>query len=438
MTDILSLDNKFLNEEAKRVINLLKKDFVFPDGSFFLEKDGNKIFKHHIFPDLGDFIIFFLYFGETEFVYKQIDLFKKSLADGLLISEYKSFGISGLAKSYDYTDLLIGLFDLYMHDKNQENKIFLIESTNTAVKIFNLKGKVRSYYYPKFKVRLPLVDTRDGTFIEFFCDMYEETKNSEYLYIANNIFNQLVKINYYRKTGFLPEFDSPGYIKSIFGRIVANEKYNTSPIIKNDTNSLFGFLALAKKGNKNALIEIWRMVDSIMKLTENTDGAIPLIYNPEVVDRVSSLPATFPMIDFLCDLYEYTKDVRAIEYAKKLADFWIGKQGKTGLFPKNSNDAYSWFDSETDMSVSLYKLWEISDDVKYKNSADLCTLGILKYHGSRDYVLMVDINNGSVINSTQRTKFIALFLKLIILRIEYNKGSKIYANKNLFDLLRDR
>ncbi len=50
--------SSLFQNEAIKVINLLKREFVFPDGSFFLEKYGNEIFSHHIYPDLGDFIVF--------------------------------------------------------------------------------------------------------------------------------------------------------------------------------------------------------------------------------------------------------------------------------------------------------------------------------------------------------------------------------------------
>ena len=65
-------DVSFLNQEAKRVISLLKKDFLMSNGTFFLEKYDNNISNHHIFPDLGDFLPFFLYFGKVTLLVKQL------------------------------------------------------------------------------------------------------------------------------------------------------------------------------------------------------------------------------------------------------------------------------------------------------------------------------------------------------------------------------
>ncbi|MDQ5930512.1 MAG: hypothetical protein QG594_2300, partial [Bacteroidota bacterium] len=213
--------------EAKKVINLLKKDFVFPDGSFFLEKYGDNVFEHHIYPDLGDFIVFFLYFNEVEFVDKQIDLFKKSLKNGLLVSEFKSFGVSGLVKSYDYTDLLLGLYDIYMNSKSENDKKYLIHTADLSIKIFGFENDIKSYYSPKFHLGLPLFDTRDGTFIEFFCELYDLTGNERYLKVALNIYKKIIGGDFYKKYNLLPTFDSPKIFKLLSKPIIDNSKFNS-------------------------------------------------------------------------------------------------------------------------------------------------------------------------------------------------------------------
>ncbi len=365
-------------------------------------------------------------------------MFKDSLKNGLLVSEFKSFGVSGLVKSYDYTDLLLGLYDIYMNSKNEDDKKYLIHTADLSIKIFNFENNIKSYYSPLLHFGLPLFDTRDGTFIEFFCELYDLTKNDKYLKVAKNIYKKIIDGDFYKKHNILPTFDSPRVFKFLSRYAIDNSKFNSGAIIKNNTNSLFGFLSIAKYGEPGALVEIWKIVESIFSIVDKTDGGVPLVFDPLNTAKYSSLSATFPVIDFLCDLYDYKSEKRAIILAKKLADFWLTKQGKTGLFPHESDKNDSFFDAETDMSVSLYKLWEKTGESKYKEAADFCVNGIFKYHGTKDYVLCVDINSGEVTNNAQRTKFIALFLKLLILRIEYSKGSKIYSHKHLFDLLRDR
>lgn len=432
------MKNTIYAKEAHRIIDLLKKDFVFSDGSFLLEKDGHGIFPHRIYADLGDFLPFFFYFGEKDFVYKQVSLYKKYLVNGLLISEFKSFGIPGLVKSYEYTDLLLGLLDLYLQDRTEENKKLLLDTVNIAVRIFNLDSNIRSFYYPALKLRLPTIDTRDGTFIEFFCDIYELTGEKRYLFIAENIYKHLISCDFYKKYHILPTFISNKYISYVISLFGYSNRLKTSIIMKNNTNTLFGFLSLFKSGKKEILADIWNIIDSLMEQAIGASGGMIMHFVPNNNPKEANLSASFAVIDFLCDLFFYTLDKKALLYARKIADFWIDKQGETGLFPSDSGTKESFLDAETDMTIALYKLWEHTGENKYKESADKCFEAIVKFHGSKDYPLMVDINTGKVTNQTQRTKFLALFLKLLILKLEYEKGKKIYSNINLWSLLRDR
>ncbi len=425
--------------EARRIIDLLKKEFIFPDGSFFWEKEGKKIFSHHIHSDLGDFLPFFLYFGEDEFVDKQVFLYEKSLKDNLYISEFSSFGIGGLVKSYEYTDLLLGLTDLYEISPNERNKGLLLKTTETAVKVFNLDHSLSSYYYPKLGFNLPIVDTRDGTLIELFVSLYEIGLGEKYLSIAKNIYIKLINDSFYNDFSLLPTFEVPKWLKFGLSMIGDKDRFNKVMIFKNTTNSLFGFLSLAKIGMKEVYVEINKIITKLKSISEEIGGGIPITYELKNNKKsVANLTASFGVIDFLCDFYNETGDMTKIEFAKTIADFWIKKQGKTGLFPVTPDSVDSFFDSETDMTVALYKLWEKTYEVRYKDSADRCLEGIIKFHGSKDYVLSVNINDGEVINVGQRTKFLALFLKLLILKIKYSEGKKVYSDKELFNLLRDR
>ena len=58
-------EREFLLGEARRIINLLKKEFLLVDGSLCLEKTGNIKRPFHVFHDLGDFIPFFPQLGQS-------------------------------------------------------------------------------------------------------------------------------------------------------------------------------------------------------------------------------------------------------------------------------------------------------------------------------------------------------------------------------------
>ena len=433
----MDFDKELLKKEALRVINLLKKDFVFDDGSFFLEKDKNGIFPYHIYPDIGDYLIFFLYFGEDEFINKHIKLLKDKMGQSYtLISEFPTFSVSNLAKSYEYTDLLVGLFDYYIYKKDDESKELLIGATNRAIELFSLDKKITSFYHSSTKFHIPIIDTRDSTLIEVFVDLYKEFGDKKYLEVSNNIFEILIGSDFFIKNNILSNFDASLFLKKAFS-LIRSTKFEEVDVCKNNTNSLFAFLALYKVTSN---LKIKDAIDTILDTILNEasfDGGISKRFNKGKKPESANLTSSFPVIDFLCDLYFETKDYKYLEKAKKIADFWISKQGKTGLFSLESDKKESFFDSETDMTISLLKLHDLSKEEKYLESAEKCFKGILKYHGRNDYVLGIDIESGEVKNSIQRTKFMALYLKLIILIINIDNES-MYNKDWLISLLRDR
>lgn len=422
--------------EAKRIIILLKKEFTFPDGSLFLEKNGQKIFKHHIYPDLGDIIPFLLYFGEIDFVEKQIESYLSMSTDGLYISEFPTFGLNNLAKTYEYTDLILGLsdYDSFVHSKSSS---YLLKSTvDSAYRIFDLGSALSSFYYAPLSQKLPIIDTRDGTFIELLIDLYKKTGDTKHLDAAKNIFEILRGLSFYTEYGLLPDFVVTGPLK-YFSFFIKN-KTTTVTTCKNNTNTLFGLFALYKVTKRpDVMAMIHRLLDSI-KNNLLWHGGVVKDWHVHAIPSNSCLTASFPLIDFLCDLFFYTHDQKILDFAKAIADFWIGYQGKTGLFPLYTDGRESFLDSETDMTIALQKLAEVSGDKKYQQVAEATYVGIIKYHARKDYVLGVDINTGEIMNPTQRTKFIALFLKLLILKIRLKEGVTIYSDPALWSILRDR
>lgn len=426
-------------EEAKRIIEIIKSDFLLSNGALGLERENGILSNHDIFADLGDYLPFILYFGENNFIDNQIKVLKKRLKDYLLVSDFKSFHIGGLAKSYEHTDLLLGLSDYYLHRKNQDSLELLKKVADAVINKFRLDGEISSFYHYKSHINLPIFDTRDGTFIEIYTELSKTLNDERYLHVAHNIFNQLESIDFYKKTGLLPVYHSNSkIIKSILKKLGIN-KFDTAVICKNNTNSVLGILTYyVETKNERALIMADNILSSIIKYASVQGGGISATASFENENNFASLTHSFHTIDCLCYIYDITKKSEYLDSAMKIADYWIKLQGKTGLFPLNSNGVETFIDSETDMTASLLALAELTKNDKYAAVANKCFEGLIKYHGERNYILGVDMNTGEPINTGQRTKFITLFLKDLILMEHLDKGGEIYKNKELWSLLRDR
>ena len=418
-------------QEATRIIELLKQDFLLPDGSLCLKKVGEENLYHN-FADLGDVIPFLLYFNEVKFVDNQIKIFENYLKDGVLISEFPTWKIKGLVKSYEYSDLILGLTDYYNFKKDDNSKRILLSNTDKAINIFKLDKKINSFYWPKFGFSLPVIDSRDGMMVELFVDLYNIFGEEKYLLIAKNIYKRLISLDFYNKYNLLPTFS----FNIFFNHIL---KLNQAVICKNNTNALFAFLSLWKvTGDRKIFENMELMIAAIKNKATSGKGGIIRIYQPGQNISQSFLTASFSILDFLCDFYHQFGQEKDLQFARDIADYWLDLQAESGLFPLYNDRSFDFIDSQTDMSIALWKLFELTGDSRYQASADKCLDGIYQFHGKKDYVSSVDIFSGELVNKIKKTKFLALFLKLLILKMELSKGNKIYQDKKLFNLLKDR
>ncbi len=410
-----------------------------PDGALFLERTGEDIFAHHIFPDIGDVAPFFYYFGEKDFIETQLDLYQKTLQNGLLISDFPTLGVSGLVKTYEYTDLILGLLTVWEADPTPRHKEILDQTIDAAIHAFALKTNPRSFYYPRLGMRLPVIDTRDATLIECFVSLYRATGSKEHLQIAYNIFNTLIKTKFFKTYGMFADYEPTNLLARLALR--TSEKTHQATLCKNNTNALFGILDLYRATQDQLVLAVLeRLTEMVLAKARIPQGALMRRYVPGTVSTEADLTASFPVLDYLCDLAMEVPSwkERAIKAARANADFWLSKRGTTGLMPVSSEGTHTFFDSETDMSIGLYKLAEVTGDSTYSRAADELVEAVLRYHAPHDYALEVDINSGEVINPTQRTKFLCLFLKVLILKIEQGRGITIYGSPSLFELLKDR
>jgi len=180
------------------------------------------------------------------------------------------------------------------------------------------------------------------------------------------------------------------------------------------------------------------MVEAIKERAICERGGVIDVFRPKGEPSKSFLAPSFALLDFLCDFYVEFGRREDIELAKEVACFWIERQGKTGLFPLCGESKASFIDSETDMMIALEKLFELTGEKQIKQAQQKCWEGTMKWHAGNDFVLSVDIDSGKVLNFGQRTKFVSLFLKMIILKLEKLENKDIYKDLKLFNLLKDR
>lgn len=429
-----TMQKPFTNLEIFNLVEFAEKNLVDKNGEYRHELNNEGLSDILIYNDLGDIVPFLLELGKYEILNRIIESLKaRTNTETYLVSRSKTLNrFRGLVKSYDYTDFLIGLEELNRTCLETKVNGLLKQYIDQTISIFRLDGKHSSYFYPKLKIRFPIVDSRDTTFIEIFCDLSDRLNDEYYKDLAFEIFLRFKKIREKEKLSLLPDFDMNYLIQKI---TKSKKQYS---LMKNHTNTLHAYLRLYEiTQNKEVLNEINEIFLNCCSSFCISKGKFS--DSPSTNSSKASLKASFALIEFICDFYILVKNDSVLSIGLEIANFWISIIGSTGLFPMDSDSTMSFIDSQTDMIISLWRLAGLTGDKTIMDAADSAYHALCEYHGRQGYPLNVDVNTGEVIDKTVRTKFVFLFIKAVI---AYDKRCKnislLNSQPELRRLLRDR
>lgn len=405
----------------EKIISHAEKFLTNADGLFIagISSDGIKS-KTVVIDDLGDFIPFIGYYNREDLVLRHLHYIEKNKH------------LIKFVRAFSYTDFLFGLHWYARIGIHAELALSLAEYFKEDVLKLFFKNGFSSY---KYYFTLPFFNSLDATYIEIWTEFYRSTKKAEYLDNAVKLSNFLINTDVFKRRGLLSEVIFSNELSFLDG-FNPNKRFQSVRIMKNNTSFGFALIDLYKHTRLESVRDaIEMLVDGIEKNAMKEVG----VSSHALLNHSARpyLTPSFAVIDMLCDTYQSLRLNKALMLAVKIADFWLQQQSQnTGLFPNEANGSDSYFDSETDMTIALFKLFELTQNQKYFVAAHKTLDGLIKHHikDSR-YVLQVDIQNGKVTDAMEKTKFSLLFLKPFIY---LNEGGNIYGNDTLFTLLKDR
>lgn len=437
----------------KEIVNWYKTDYLNQRGVPYFEVDGRSgkpLSNRDLIPELGDYLPFLLYLGEKKYVKKQLDSVKKYFSKNILIKNlsipkgipvYEALLYKFIPKHsecFEYTDLLLGLLEIYEQNKNEDVLRFADHILNKAYSLFYKNGFLYDLYFPSLKMKLPATSSLSGMYIELLADFYRLTKNKKYLNKAMELVGSWSKVEFFDKYGIFPAYYTPNKLIRILPLF---KKYNNiAKLNKHNTTMMAGILALYQQTKDKkllAIIEKWVSGVKNYFLNKNkiADEVIEIKNRKKKVLWGAEI-RNFALIDLLADIYQTTKNKECLDLAEKNAKFWINQQSDIGLIPFMPKGNYSRFDSQTDMGVAFMKLYELTNKKIYKIVANKLLKAQLNYHHTKyGYVERVNVKTGRIIDYSIETRFTALFLKLLLI-LEKNK--KIYKDDKFYYLLRDR
>ena len=440
----------------------IKKDEFWKEN---VNLDASQNHGQTMIDDLGDTMPFMAWFGkimDKKYLDQANEISKNSIQksgkSGLFITTNNpALKHMSFFDSNKMSDLILGINLLYSLTKDR----FYLEASKSFFDSLDKlmtseKGFVSFIYLNGLKLKFTS-GSFSGLYIEELCNLYNFTKDRTYLAQAEKLASYWLNLDRFKKTGLFP-FDldynavTRKFLKTVFKKTVGCD-IDSVMTSKANTNLLFGLTSLYNF-NKNPDIKrsILNWKESLVKNLRSEKGYFYSLLT-KTEKKYVSLAYDHAVIDAFLEIYRVTNDKESLELAKSTADAWLKFQTETGLVQETVEGEKTSFvkehkalthrisrlDSQTDFSVVLMKLYELTEDKKYLLATDRILGGILKYHKyKKGFADILDLSSLKPISTAIEVKFLFLVTKAFLLRNYIQNGEKIYKNELVRSLVRDR
>ncbi len=438
--------------QTERILNQVKTHYLNSNGILVGGLDslsGKVLDPRPIHEDLGDTVPFLIYFGEEELAKTQVEAaWNRLLSDNWHFANPRRTR-QWLLDAYDWSDLLWGMISWAEYTQEGSDRARVDRMLENWQKLFVLPwGRATGLSTSLGGMPLPISSLQSvGMFPEILVRWCELTGKNEYLDLAREIVEQWAEDPFFKENGLFPKASlraALGCSVSSFVQPLAQpfiSQLSTIRLFKDNTNLIASIMAVYRLTQNPKLEEVvqhWIQGFSTNLLTDA--GELRVEWSPKSnLSKIYSI-FSFQIIDLLCDGYTLFKDQTMLALARKIANYWVEIQGETGLFPcnlspKHGLEKVTFSDGETDMSVALLKLAELTGENRYYTVASNCIEGIRKYHYQRFGIAdAVNSDTGEVVRSLSKTKFYILSLKVWIALENFGKLNQ----KQFQELLADR
>ena len=452
-----------LKKVAKEIIQRFKTKYLNQAGMIARSYPCT---AETIYADFDDVLPFLLYFGEDEFVRKQIELSIQATFEHMTVFNDKII-------SWRNDEYLGALCYYYRKHHDPEVKKIIAGCFSSINKYLMRDGHVFMCYDLRRKRLVKLYSAWTGGLLEVFLendDLFPEWKQIGMrtidLWLKNHSFQKyglfvfkshaysrlfnLANCNFhFRCLKFHQIVNSQFYyiprttlrnavIESIAYHLLQLPTGAYFQFMKANTNFIFALVSAYRlTGEERYKLAIEKWINAVREKLFR-DGMIHGVWYPNGNATNPTLTESFAMIDVLCDTYNFvSKKSEFLEFAKEIANAWLLQQWPNGLFPLVPGGLYDHIDDQTDFSIALQRISELTSDERYREAGRRCFFSALKHHRTEEGYITSVTKGGKIIpESTVSPKYNGLLLKGVISWIEEMK--KIYETPDLYDLLKDR
>lgn len=430
-----------------------KNGFVIAN---FDSKTGKTLNPNVNIDDIADYLLFIIWFSKItnnkdtlEWAINQFKLQKSCLQLNCgLYAEHKvgnrlpsktNFQVVHVKYQEDYP---IGSIPSYLLTNNKVflkgTELFLDGVIKYAI---DKNGYVRNRILPALKLRYPWASSEClGLFIEGFVDMFTLTGRKKYLDTAKRISHTLTENPSFIEHGFFPN----GWNTLL--RIPARSHKKSRKkfeMMKPNTNALFGLLSLYRSTGDDFLENVIKKWLNSLKKVEYNRGVFNNIWDisKKEASGIVDKTANHAILDVLIESSIILEEDKYLKLAISGSKWWL-RRDKNGLIPDGIKGQKEWeicmIDSHADLTVVFLKLYQITHDEEFLEIA-LNNMEALNFFKDK-YGLAWKVNTETkeISDHMNKTKFLGGCLKALLTTYITLKGEKIYKDKLLRMLTRDR
>ena len=450
-----NLDHE-INQAIDKVVHLFKNAYLAASGFPCYDvngKTGEHLSNRNLLCEFDDYAPFFWFLGEEQYIYRQFEKIEKQLKKRRLffkrpqIRRDKGLGLPGpirwlpYADSQDYVEILYGLLELFALS---EKRAFLSAAENLMDVIldhFSVNGHIRSFRLMPFGPTFSVSDAMAGMHMEILVELAETIKDKrkagQYVNTAREMLNQWIMTDMFKEFGVFPSVFLEYPLSKVPG---LSKKALIAELAK--PNASMGYALLAMSSSSFEIPEarkaFSRWIKGLQEYFSTSNCVLAHTPRLQVFEKHGPVLSTnFAILDILCDAVHIFDDEECRDLAITITDFFLRFQSPaTGLVPDQPGCNRSYIDANTDFSVSLVKMTEITSRNEYRQAGERIINGILKYHsGPFGYYRDVNLDTGEPLENLVETRFCSLLLKALIL---YRDNLRVYGEGGHWSMFRDR
>lgn len=303
------------------------------------------------------------------------------------------------------------------------------------------RGYIRNKIFPALRIKYPFASSEClGLFMEGLVDMFSITKNKIYLESAKKISYALTENPCFIKQGFFPNGWNTILRKPTRSHKKSSKKFD---MMKPNTNSMFGLLSLYRITKENYLESAIRKWLTSVKKMEYTKA---VFYNSWDIKKrkacgIVHKTTNHAILDVLIESYLTLNDKKYLKIAIAGSKWWI-KRNRDGLIPDGIKNQKEWeismIDSHADLTIIFLKLYQITNDENFLDCALTNLKALNSFRDRCGLAWKVNTQTGKISDHMNKTKFLGGCLKSLLTGYITLKNKKIYEDKLLRMLTRDR